>query len=125
MFKKILLTIGIALMSSPAFAGVTCTQNTGPGKPTVEFTDAGEGYYLISMYGHSRSAYRAVYYAPPSQFLSKSLVKVADESTHEDMPTQLKLRYADVTHTDIGFTYTLYGLLPNSIEFNEFKNCSL
>ncbi len=123
MFKKTLLAIGVSIMGSPTFAEGTCIKNTGPGKPTVEFNSEGNGYYTISMYGHIRNTYRAIYHAKPSPF-SSTLEKVADGSTHKDMPTQLNLFCMDVTHTDIGYSCTLSGLLPEPVEFNEFRDCT-
>lgn len=127
--KTVMMMALLFLAGAEARAELTCVNDLGLGQPKVEFRKEQNGDYSISVYGNSRNTYSATYRNPapfPRPVFGQKLVKVEDHSTHQDMPENLTLNYFGVSHTDIGFTYTLLGLIPKgSVEFNEFKHCAV
>jgi hypothetical protein len=121
---SILLTILCSMVGS-ANAGIECVvlPETFGATVAVEF-DSGlfSEYYTISVYGHSRVTYKAIY-TYQERGLPGLIRKVADFSTYKDMPPTLDIM-CNVNKTMQGTTCELKGLPTGDVVFNDFYNCS-
>jgi hypothetical protein len=123
MKKMIYAVIGlISVLSAPAFADMKCIAHGEAGTPTVSLEFHGSGQYTVSIYGHSRSTYAAIYERDVSAGYPY-LKKAFDRSTHKDMPNQLQLSWGDVI-TEPGIVYKLIGLPRlGALQFSQIENC--
>ena len=120
MKKMVFLTIGmVSILGSSAFADMKCVAQATAGNPTVSLEFNANHYYTISMYGHSRNTYKAIYEAATP---SGALKKVVDQSTWNDMPNHLRLT-GNLVKVEPGYIYELVGLPVGKVQFSEYRNC--
>lgn len=110
------------MIGSSAFADMKCITQGLSEVPTIQLEFHANNYYTVSIYGHSRNNYMAIYQRQmPSGFLKK----VVDRSTWSDMPDHLQL-FGNLVKTEPGRVYELVGLpVPGRVQFSEQRNCSL
>ena len=116
------MTLGLALiLGGSAFAEMKCVVPPSVTSPVISVEFADTGLVEISLHGHSRNIYQAIYKHNSQTY--GEYVKIADQSTWKDMPKIFYISW--YLRKDAPGDFFRVSGLPglDYLEFSEFAHC--